>query len=155
MQFCCFSNSAAVKIFSHIHNTFCLECFFFVFFLTLKELNMTPISKRLCLTIRHTKHLFRGQRKECCISTGLVEEKKAMMWLSEPYSQDWLRYRVFSLFSLGVSICEYKAAVTHKYYMVWRCKAGINDWGVCLCVCVCTCERKRESVYGRSLWGSA
>lgn len=35
-------------------------------------------------------------------------------------------------FSFGVSICEYKAAVTHKYYMVWRCKAGINDWGVCM-----------------------
>lgn len=48
-------------------------------------------------------------------------------------------------FSLGVSICEYKAAVTHKYYMVWRCKAGINDWGVCV----------RERVYGSSLWDSA
>ena len=138
-----FLKFCSYEIFSHVH---IIPLPWASFFFFKKVFNMAP-SQRLCLTIRRTKHLFRGQRKECCISTGLVEEeeKKAMMWQSEPYSQDWLRYRVFSLFSLGVSICEYKAAVTHKYYMVWRCKAGINDWGVCV----------RERVYGRSLWDSA
>ncbi len=85
MQFCCSSNSAAMKF----SVTFITPLPWA--FLTLKELNMTP-SQRLCLTIHHTKHLFRGQRKECCISTGLVEGKKKKPWcdnLNLIHGIDW------------------------------------------------------------------
>lgn len=86
-------------------------------------------SQRLCLTI-HTKHS--GHRKECFTSIGLVKEKKP--WSADLNLIHWIDWGVVSslFFSRGIPICEYKAAVTHKYYMVWRCKAGINDWGVCV-----------------------
>lgn len=88
-----------------------------------------------------------GQRKECCLSACTVEKKKK--------SHDVTIWTLFTrlievscliLFPFGVSICEYKAAVTHKYYMVWRCKAGINEWGVCVWVSGCVCWKQRACV---------
>lgn len=64
-----FFEFCSYEFFFYIHNAFALS-----FLLTVTVLNMTQ-SQRLCLTIHLTKHLFRGQRKECCISTGLVVEK--------------------------------------------------------------------------------
>lgn len=56
MHFCCSSESAAVKI------PVPLIIILPWALLTLWEASVAP-SQRLCLTIRHTKHLFRGQRK--------------------------------------------------------------------------------------------
>lgn len=60
-----FFKFSSVEIFRHVHKGFCPER-------VSDEFNMSP-SQRLRLTILHTKHLFRGQRKACCLSTGLVE----------------------------------------------------------------------------------
>lgn len=128
------------EFFFNIHNAFALS-----FLLTVTVLNMTQ-SQRLCLTIHHTKHLFRGQRKECCISTGLVVEKKP--WcdnLNLIHRIDW------GIVSSPFFLLAFPFVNTKLRWPINITWCGDAKQELMTGVCVW----ERERVYGRSLWDCA
>lgn len=117
-------------------------------FYTVKGLNMTP-SQRLCLTIRHTKHLFRGQRKECCLSTGLVGEDK------RPRSDNLnLIHRIdWGIVSSPFFLLAFPFVNTKLRWPINITWCG--DAKQELMTGVCVYGREKERVYGMSLWDCA
>lgn len=138
MQFCCSSDSAAEKF--HIHNTFCLELFIYIFFNS-KGVKYDSISEVVSDNPSHKT--LRGQRKECCLSTGLVEGKKP--WCDNLNLIHRIDWGIVSspFFLLAFPFVNTKLRWPINITWCGDAKQELMT-GVCVSLCARVSERERE-----------